>query len=220
MNAKSTQPRSFMMLAFATSIALGSVSTANAQRAYKADFSIMPVSSSIKRAAGSTSGAMVSETFSLIGIEASVFMPGGGLGISGRAYSGKSSLNVDFHKYDGILMLGDRDFRLEAGYSKRTFIPVDSTLSLLRAGFGTNISLGTSGVALKFRAGYMLPIKQPEGKANRINGWEGETAASYTWDRFPVSGMVGYRMERLAGFGLDEQMSSLFIGAGLWFWGR
>ena len=73
---------------------------------------------------------------------------------------------------------------------------------------------------MRIRGGYYVALDRFKSDKGAPDGWQGETSLAYTWDRFPVFAQIGYRIERMRGARVDEEMSSLTLGAGIWLWSR
>ncbi len=207
------------VLAAVLTLAAG-VSTArpvHAQRSYPVDLQVYPVTQSARRQAiAPGEDAPVSSSSTIRGIEAFLLPSGGGLGIFGRHHtSSLGDTNAPLLQEAGIL-IGDGGFRLEAAYSARRHLPQDSVIPFIRGGFAATSVLGTSGVALRLRAGYFVPVDRLQGDSQDTEGWEGETTLTYTWDRLPLSAQLGYRMERLRVVDFEEETSALTLGIGIW----
>lgn len=188
-----------------------------AQRSYPVDLQVYPVTQSARRQAiAPGDDAPISSTSTIRGIEAFLLPSGGGLGIFGRHHtSSLGDRNAPLLQEAGLL-IGDGGFRLEAAYSARRHLPQDSVIAFLRGGFAATSILGTSGVALRLRAGYFVPIDRFNGGGQETDGWEGETTLAYTWDRYPLSAQLGYRIERLRVVDFEEETSALTLGVGIW----
>jgi hypothetical protein len=176
----------------------------------------MPVTQSARRSAlvdgeeapGRASG-------SIRGLELFV-MPKEGLGIYGRRLTG-SFVGTSRPLLEEVgVLLGDPTFRIEAAYVARPYVPQDSTLRMVRAGFAGTSRFGTSGVSVRLRGGYFAPIERFKADGEQIEGWEGETSLAYTWDRYPLSAQLGYRIERLRVRDFEEETSALTLGIGIW----
>ena len=192
---------------------------AEAQRSYPVDFQLMPLTQSVRRHQSVPPADPTSATGTLKGVEMSV-LGQSGIGLFGRYLSGNLSGPSKPTVAEGGLIMGDKTFRIEVGYSDRLFIPDDSTIAFARGGFNLTTFLGTSGVAVRFRAGYYAAIERFRGMTAAPDGWQGESSVSYTWDRVPVFAELGYRIDRLRTERTDEEWSALTLGVGIWFWSR
>lgn len=192
---------------------------ARSQRAYPFELQLMPITQSIRRHEFTAGTDPRSETGVLRGVEGSV-IGSAGLGLFGRYLTGDIGRSRKKMVTEGGVSVGDKSFKIEVGYSERLYLLVDSIVRYTRAGFSATTFLGTSGVAVGFRAGYYVSIDKLKGLPKTPEGWQGETSLSYTWDRLPLFAQVGYRIERTRRTGADEEMSALTLGGGLWLWLR
>ncbi len=205
-----------LTLCFAV-VSLSVTNVAAAQRSYPVDLLIVPVTQSVRRQAIAPGDAVPLTTSGTIrGLEAFLLPAGGGVGVFGRYHTSNLGAENKPLMQEAGLLLGDASFRLEFAYSARHHLPQDSVIPLIRAGFGGTTILGTSGVALRLRASYFVPVDRFEGAGENTDGWEGETTLSYTWDRFPLSAHLGYRLERLRVVDFEEENSAITLGFGLW----
>ncbi len=209
--------KSCLVLVASLSVALTEL---GAQRAYPVDLQILPITHSVRRHASSTTTSPTIATGTMKGIEGSVLATSSGIGAFGRYLSGSLAGPKQRMIAEGGFMVGDKTFRIEMGYSERLFLAADSTVAFLRGGFNTTTYLGTSGVAVRFRAAYLASLDRFKEDRKGPDGWEGETSISYTWDRVPVFAQLGYRINRMRGELVDEEMSALTLGAGLWLWSK
>lgn len=191
-----------------------------AQRTYPVDLQIAPITHSVRRHASSTTTSPNMATGTMRGIEGSVLATNSGIGVFGRYLSGSLAGPKQRMISEGGFMVGDKTFRIEMGYSERLFIPADSTIAFVRGGFNAITFLGTSGVAVRLRGGYLASLDRFKSDRKGPDGWEGETSVSYTWDRVPIFAQIGYRINRMRGELVDEEMSALTLGAGLWLWSK
>lgn len=192
-----------------------------AQRSYPVDFQVHAIKQSVTRHASATGTAPTTVSGTTDGIEASLIGESSGLGLFGRYLSSNITGPKVQSALEGGIAIGQKQFRLEIAYAERLYIPHDSTVRFLRGGFNSTTFLGTSGVAVRLRAGYYVPLAKVQGELKTgLDGWEGESALMYTWDRLPIFASAGYRINRLRATGLDEETSALTLGAGIWFWSR
>lgn len=204
--------RSGLLMLAVLSIALPTA--LRAQRSWPVDLQITATNSSIRQRLVPAGGVVEGTSIGLRGYEASLIGPSSGFGLYGRYGTGGTGNGRQL--LEGRIMMGAPQFRLEFGYAERRHSVLDSTFQYFRGGFTTTTTLGTSGVAIRFRAIGTAPIKR-EGLAFQQHlGWEGETNVSYTWPRLPVFAQVGYRIESMRHPGGDEELSSLVLGLGVW----
>jgi len=191
-----------------------------AQRTYPVELQIMPLTQSVRRHASTSLAAPQSTTGTLTGVEASLIGPSSGLGLFGRFLQGNLVGPKQRMVAEGGVAIGEQDFKIEFAYSERLYIPADSNVKFVRGGINVTEFLGSSGVAVRFRAGYYSALERFKKDKLGPDGWQGETSVSYTWDRLPVFAQLGYRIERFRSKGVDEEMSSLVLGGGIWLWSR
>jgi hypothetical protein len=148
---------------------------------------------------------------------------GGGLGIAVRTIGGGSDAPDHL---EAALLMGSRRFALDLGAAQRTGLDgagvsgggaYDSTYTFVRGGFRSRANLGNTDFSVSLRALYyvdVIPVKDgfPDSE---LEGWSGETGLSWTWNRFPRTVNLGYRIERFYVFGREQELSSLSIGTGL-----
>jgi hypothetical protein len=177
---------------------------------------------SLRSATGGTLGA--TEDVSLGSLDfAMQRSTGGGLGIAVRTIGGGS----DAPEYlEAALLMGSRRFALDLGAAQRTGFDsagfsgggaYDSTYTFVRGGFRSRANLGNTDFSVSLRALYyvdVIPVKDgfPDSE---LEGWSGETGLSWTWNRFPLTVNMGYRLERFHVFGREQELSSFSIGTGL-----
>lgn len=193
---------------------------AEGQGSYPLELQVMPVTLSVRRNSFEPNRTPTTQRGTLKGVEGSLLGASSGIGLYGRFLTGNLAGPSKTMLTEGGVLIGDRTFRLEFGYAEQFYVPVDSAIKLLRGGLTYTSYLGTSGVAVRFRGSYFTAIENFKTQQNNHDGWTGETAISYTWDRFPVFTQLGYRIERQRGQGLDEESSALTLGAGIWLWAR
>jgi hypothetical protein len=121
---------------------------------------------------------------------------------------------------DGRLLLGSRGFSVELGYLLRTetIAGKDSTHGFARAGFRTDINLGSSGITAGVAASY-LRLPEADSLGNIAWGIDGETSVLYALPMAPVYVQLGYRRETYTfeykkSPSRPEQISTLFLGVG------
>lgn len=195
-------------------------SSAAAQRAFPVDFRLQISTNSGRTHLGTPVGTTTQSGSSSQVIEFDLVGQNSGSGLAGRYQSGDGGSGRSSNAYDAMVLLGDKSFHLELGYAQRTLVKLDTSFSMIRAGFSSVTHLGMSGVAVRTRAGFARPVKQFAGGKLGPEYWEGETGVSYTWDRVPIFAQLGYRMSRLKANGYDEERSSVILGAGFWFWSK
>lgn len=193
---------------------------AAAQRTFPVELQIMPLKQNVRRHESTPLSSPTSANGTLTGVEASIMGASSGMGVFGRYLSGNLSGPKQRMVAEGGVMVGDKTFKIEVGYSERLFLPADSTLKFLRGGFNATTFLGTSGVAVRLRAGYYAALARFKSDKSAPDGWQGETSIAYTWDRVPVFAQIGYRIEALRGARVQEETSALTLGAGIWLWAR
>lgn len=149
----------------------------------------------------------------------------GGVGIAGRLT--QSPLGAkDLGNMEAGLLFGSPGFSLEAAYATRNGYSVESGMAhdsvhvYVRGGLRMRAILGNSGFAVGFRAGYFLPPEQKPLDGENLEGWEGETYLTWVAPRFPISALVGYRIERFAVAGHEQESSALVVGGGFTLGGR
>ena len=169
-----------VLLALMGALAAFAPDRVSAQRSYPLDLQIMPLTQSVRRNQSVPPADPTSATGTVRGIEASVLSTSG-TGLFGRYLSGNLTGSKKPMVAEGGLQLGDKSFKIEIGYSERLYIPDDSTMAFARGGFNLTTFLGTSGVAVRLRAGYYAAIERFKGDGSAPDGWQGESAISYTW---------------------------------------
>ena len=192
----------------------------SAQRTFPVELQIMPLKQNVRRHESTPLGNPTSANGTLSGVEASIMGASSGMGVFGRYLSGRLSGPKQRMVAEGGVMVGDKTFKIEIGYSERLYLPADSTLKFLRGGFNVTSFLGTSGVAVRLRGGYYAALNRFKSDKSAPDGWQGETSIAYTWDRVPVFAQIGYRIETLRGARVQEETSALTLGAGIWLWSR
>lgn len=107
----------------------------------------------------------------------------------------------------------DATFAQRAGYSPATGLMHDESYPYVRLGLRSQRMLGNSRLSVFFRAaaiaGTDASLTEP------VEGWDGETHVAWTARRVPVRAMLGYRIERFAVAGLEQEVSALLFGVGL-----
>lgn len=161
-------------------------------------------------------GAITESNTGFSGLEFTLQPKNGGIGLTGRMLNSPDGLEY----LDGGLLIGSRVFSLDLTYATRTAMSpggggFDSTQSFARGGFRTHVNLGNTGFTARLRANYYVEIVKPEVPARGIEGWEGETGLGWSWDRFPVTAQMGYRIERFLVHGVEQEVSALVLGAGI-----
>lgn len=104
-------------------------------------------------------------------------------------------------------------FAQRAGYSPATGLMHDESYPYTRLGVRSQRRLPNSRFTVFFRGGVIAgtDASLPEP----VEGWDGETQVSWTLRRFPVRAMLGYRLERFAVAGMEQEVSAMIFGVGL-----
>lgn len=149
---------------------------------------------------------------------------GNGLGFAARAIGGgESAPNLT----ELGVLVGSRRLAVDVGIGTRSAFdpddpddPYEVPYPIARLGIRSRMDLGQSPFSVHFRAARHIGIG---GEADddlgspRAGGWNAETALSYTARRFPVTGNLGYRIERFEVFNRDQEVTSLYVGVGVLF---
>jgi hypothetical protein len=174
---------------------------------------------------GLTTGVLAhARTVALQGVDFLVQPLSGGVGLAGRLTRATTGVG-DLASLEGGVLLGAPGFSLEAayvrraGYSPTSGLMHDSTYVFGRVGIRMRSTLGNTGFALGGRAGAFIPVGD-EGSEDSARGWEGETSVQWVGRRFPLGVHVGYRLERFAVAGMEQQVSALILGSGIILGGR
>lgn len=144
---------------------------------------------------------------------------GGGLGIAIRSVGGEEAAEYA----EAAFLMGSRVFALDLGAATRTGFNTftggafDTTYTFARAGFRSRANLGNTDFSVTMRGLYYIGLPTPEEEAlpSDLEGWSGETGLSWTWNRFPLTANLGYRIERFRVFAVEQEVSSLYFGGGL-----
>lgn len=167
-----------------------------------------------------TGVATQDESGSIGGVEFLLTPRNGGIGIHGRMLSTDGPRIME-----GGLLIGSRRFSLDLAYQMRDgYSPAgagitnfDSTYAFARGGFRSRANLGNTGFTVGFRAGYYVAIPSDQDPGPELEGWEGETQLAWSWSRYPLTLLMGYRIERFLVWGIEQEVSAFSIGGGLAF---
>jgi hypothetical protein len=126
---------------------------------------------------------------------------------------------------DARLLLGDERTMFEAGWIRRSRPgQPDSAESVARVGMRLQLPIGGSGAIVYFGGGGYIPVggAPADTAIKRNTGWDGESGIRYRLSQWklPLELMVGYRLEYFRGFGRQEEVSSVVLGAGFNLIGR
>jgi hypothetical protein len=147
---------------------------------------------------------------------------GRGLGIAARAIS-----SAEAYEYSEVaLLMGSRRFALDLGVASRTGYDsvglsgggaYDTLHIFPRAGFRSRANLGGTDFSAQFRALYYVGLPSLDDAIPNANleGWSAETGLSWTWNKFPLTANLGYRIERFKVYDREMETSSLVLGAGI-----
>lgn len=142
------------------------------------------------------------------------------VGFGAHARIAQSSLgSADLSMAELGLSLGGGAFSVEgtvgqrAGYSPTSGLMHDQSYPYARAGVRSQRFLGNTRFSVSLRGGVLFGVGEAE--AEPVEGWEGETQVSWTAPRIPLRAMVGYRIERFAVAGVEQEVSALLIGFGV-----
>ncbi len=166
-----------------------------------------------------SNGGISDSSASLKGFEVLLMPRNGGIGLTGRMIGEADGLTYT----EGGILIGSRRFSIDAayvmrtGYNPVTFLPFDSTYAFARGGFRSRGNLGNTGFTFGFRAGYYVGIPGKPANDPTLEGWDGETNLYWSWSKFPLTAMLGYRIERFNVWGVEQEVSALTMGAGLAF---
>ena len=160
------------------------------------------------------------ESMSLSGVEFLLTPRNGGIGLHGRMLSSDGPALLE-----GGLLIGSRRFSLDLAYVMRdgfnpdSPIPVnfDSTYAFARGGFRSRANLGNTGFTVGIRGGYYVGIPSDEDPGPELEGWEGESQLAWSWSKFPLTVLMGYRIERFKVWGIEQETSALTFGGGVAF---
>ncbi len=149
-----------------------------------------------------------------------------GIGIAGRILGlGEDAPSI----VEGSVLLGSRRFALDVGLGSRTGVnpqspdekPFDDSYAFAKIGVRSGLNLGRGPLSVQFRAARHVGIGEynvdtDRGAAN-VAGWVGETSLSWTRSGFPLTGTLGYRVDRFEAYGIEQETSALTVGVGLMF---
>lgn len=149
---------------------------------------------------------------------------GTGLGFAARAVGGgEAAPNLT----ELGILVGSRKLAVDLGLGSRASFdpddpddPYDVPYPIARLGIRSRMDLGQSPFSVQFRAARHIGIggdADDDLGSPRAGGWNAETALSYTARRFPVTGNLGYRIERFEVFNRDQEVTSLYLGVGFLF---
>lgn len=161
------------------------------------------------------SGVTSARSVAMRGAQLTLLSRSAGMGLVGRILQSPIG-SSDLNSIEGGLVVGAPAFMLEgayvmrSGFSAGTALPFDSTHAFARAGLRLRARLGNTGFALRMRLGYYIPIK-----SKTLEGWEGESGVTWTWDRIPLTAAVGYRLERFVVSGVEQEVSAVSLGVGI-----
>lgn len=135
--------------------------------------------------------------------------------------SGNGAAGIQFTNLDGRLAIGSRVFDVELGYLLRTetsAAAVKTQLGFPRAGFRSDLNLGSSGITVGFAASYLRQA-QAAKDGSLGQGLEGETTGIYVPPMVPFYLQLGFRRQalRFTNQGAkvrSEEMSTVFLGVG------
>jgi hypothetical protein len=156
------------------------------------------------------------ESGPIAGVEFLLALRSGAFGLHGRLLSTDGPAVME-----GGVVLGSRKFALDLAYMMRDgFNPVnsqpyDSTYAFARAGFRSRANLGNTGFTVGLRGGYYVGIPGSVDPGADLEGWEGESQLAWTWSRFPLTVLMGYRLERFRVWGIEQETSALTFGGGV-----
>lgn len=166
-----------------------------------------------------TNGVTTSdESGSLSGVEFLLTPRNGGIGLHGRMLTSDGPAITE-----GGIVIGSRRFSLDLAYMMRNgfnpvnSLPYDSTYAFARGGFRSRANLGNTGFTLGVRGGYYVGIPSDQDPGPELEGWEGETQLAWSWSRFPLTVLMGYRIERFMVWGREQEVSALSLGGGVAF---
>jgi len=157
-------------------------------------------------------------TVALRGIDLSIRPRQFGIGVHARL--AQSSLGAaDLSVAEIGATLGVPAFSLEAtfaqraGYSPNTGLMHDESYPYVRAGLRFQRMLGTSRFSVFFRGAALFGTDA--SLVEPVEGWDGETQVAWTARRIPLRAMLGYRLERFAVAGVEQEVSALLFGVGV-----
>jgi hypothetical protein len=162
-----------------------------------------------------TSSGMVSLDLALQRAE------GNGIGFAGRMILGGTAAPSSL---DASMLVGSKLFAGELGIGSRggwepdddvgTF---DLAYPIARFGIRSRANLGNSPFSAHLRAARYVGLPTEEDEdfgALNLTGWSAESGLSWTWQKFPVTANLGYRIERFRVYTHEQEVSSLYLGAG------
>jgi hypothetical protein len=146
---------------------------------------------------------------------------GNGIGFAGRMILGGSAAPSSL---DASMLVGSKLFAGELGIGTRNGWDPDEAVGtfdiaypIARFGVRSRANLGNSPFSAHLRAArYVgLPGETDEdfGPLD-LTGWSAESGLSWTWQKFPVTANLGYRIERFRVYTHEQEVSSLYLGAG------
>lgn len=111
------------------------------------------------------------------------------------------------------LLSVEATFAQRSGYSPATGLMHDESYPYTRLGVRSQRQLWNSRFTVFFRGGVIAGTDAalPEP----VEGWDGETQVAWTMRRVPVRAMLGYRLERFAVAGMEQEVSAMIFGLGL-----
>ncbi|HET8771557.1 MAG TPA: hypothetical protein VFM71_11295 [Gemmatimonadaceae bacterium] len=163
-----------------------------------------------------------------VGLALGVPTPLRALRVHGHVLTSTQGQN-DLRSLDVGLTLGPflaRALVLEAAFAQRASYAPETGLAhgrvaeFARVGARVRVPLGRSGFALHVLGSSYLATNEPEDADDAVTGWLGESSVSYRVRRFPVTAMLGYRIERFRVFTVEQEVSSLTFSLGVNMLGR
>ena len=146
---------------------------------------------------------------------------GNGIGFAGRMILGGSAAPSSL---DASMLVGSRLFAGELGIGTRNGWDPDEAAGtfdiaypIARFGIRSRANLGNSPFSAHLRAARYVGLPgeaDPDFGAVDLTGWSAESGLSWTWQTFPVTANLGYRIERFRVYTHEQEVSSLYLGAG------
>lgn len=159
------------------------------------------------------------------GLELTVPTPVHALRLAGRILRSTRGTE-DLHSTDAGVLLAGRIITFEAAfvrrgsYSPQTGGAHNQVAEFARAGLRARVAVGNTGFAMHVRGNHYIPTQRAADAADAAEGWEAESGVSYSVRRLPLTGMLGYRIERFRVFGVEQEVSSLTFALGVHVLGR
>jgi hypothetical protein len=102
-----------------------------------------------------------------------------------------------------------------SGFELSTGLVHGEVHQFARVGGGWRAPIDATPLTFEGRIGLFRPFSSPDGPANALRGWEGETTLRIALGALPLDGVVGFRFERFRVNRTEQEVSMLRAGL-LW----